>query len=127
MPPPVAFGAGPRDLRPVTPQALRHLEMRREILRAHPEVRQLFGADARGVLAALLILGIHWTLVWALAQTNVDSVFLAPLLVGQVTIHAAGALVHESAHRLVVRQPLGKLAFDLLIEVITTSFARQLS
>ena len=121
------LGAGPRDLRPVTPQALRHLEMRREILRAHPEVRHLFGAEPRGVLAAIAILAVHWTIVWAVAQTNIAVVFLVALFVGQVTIHAAGALVHESAHFLVVRQRRGKLAFDLLIEVITTSFARQLT
>jgi sphingolipid delta-4 desaturase len=121
------FGAGPRDMRPVTAQALRHLEMRREILQAHPEVRRLFGAEPRGVAAAVLILAIHWTIVWGMAHTNIAVVFLAALFVGQITIHAAGALVHESAHRLVVRQPQGKLAFDLLIEVITTSFARQLT
>lgn len=121
------FGAGPRDMRPVTAQALRHLEMRREILQAHPEVRRLFGAEPRGVAAAVVILAVHWTIVWGMAQTNIAVVFLAALFVGQITIHAAGALVHESAHRLVVRQPQGKLAFDLLIEVITTSFARQLT
>jgi sphingolipid delta-4 desaturase len=127
MQPTPAFGAGPRDLKPVTTQAVRHLEMRREILQAHPEVRHLFGADGRGVPAALLILGIHWTMLWAVAQTNVLMVFVAALLVGQITIHAAGALVHESAHRLVVRPAEGKLFFDLLLEVITTSFARQLT
>ncbi len=122
-----AFGAGPRESRPVSAQARRHLQMRRQIVRAHPEVHRLLGPDARAVPMAFVILLIHWAMVYAVSHTNVALAFLAAFFVGQVCIHAAGSLVHETAHLLVVREPRRKLAFDLLLEVITTSFARQLT
>ncbi|MEW6687603.1 MAG: fatty acid desaturase [Pseudomonadota bacterium] len=111
----------------MSPQARRHIEIRRQVLAAHPEAAALAGPDPRGALAALLILGVHWTALWAVSQTSVLVVFLAAFFFGQVVIHSAGALVHETAHRLVFRDSRAKLAFDLLLETITTSFARQLT
>jgi sphingolipid 4-desaturase/C4-monooxygenase len=116
-----------RPARGISPQARQHIALRRQVIRDCPGVRSLVGPDPRGALAALLILAIHWTAVWLVSQTNVLIVFVVAFFVGQVTIHSAAALIHETAHRLVFRERRAKLAFDLLLEVITTSFARQLT
>jgi sphingolipid delta-4 desaturase len=123
------FGGGPelKETGGISRQARRHIDIRRQVLKHHPEVVALAGPDARGAFGALAILGVHWTTIYLASQTNVLVVFLTTFFFGQVCIHSAGALIHETAHRLVFRHPRAKLAFDLLLEVLTTSFARQLT
>jgi sphingolipid 4-desaturase/C4-monooxygenase len=111
----------------IAPQALRHNAIRRTVVEQHPEVRALYGSDWRPALAAPLILAVHWCAAWLVSDTNLLVVFLAAFCFGQLTIHSAGALIHETAHRLVFRERRAKLAFDLLLEAITGSFARQLT
>jgi sphingolipid delta-4 desaturase len=122
------FGAGPvlRENTP-SPQSRRHIQLRQQLLNAHPEAAALARPDHRGVYGALVILALHWTVCWWVAGTNILTVFLMAFLVGQVMIHSAGALLHETAHRLVFRGRRSKLAFDLLLETILISFSLQLS
>jgi sphingolipid delta-4 desaturase len=123
------FGLGPSLSAPqrISDQSRHHVDLRRTILRDHPEIRALSGPYRGSVFGALTVLAIHWTAIWAVSQSNPIIVFLAAFFFGQVAIHAAGGLVHETAHRLVFREARAKLGFDLLLEVITTSFARQLT
>ena len=53
-------------------------------------------------------------------------IFVAAFFWGQIAIHAVGALIHETAHNLIFRTPRAKLAFDLGLEVIGTSYGKQL-
>jgi sphingolipid delta-4 desaturase len=125
-----AAAAAPSPARradPISPAARRHMLIRREILKAHPEARALEGPDARSLPAALLVLALHWTLAALVAGTNLVVVFLAAFFLGQLLLHAAGSLVHETAHRLVFATRSSKLGFDLLLEVILGSFGRQLT
>jgi sphingolipid delta-4 desaturase len=133
---PRRVGAGPllEDLespaassRRISPQARRHNDIRRAVLERKPELRDLFGPDSRVALAVPLILAIHWATAWAVSETNLLVVFLVAFLFGQVVLHSAGALLHETAHRLVFRQRWLKLGFDLGLELILASFARQLT
>jgi sphingolipid delta-4 desaturase len=57
----------------------------------------------------------------------VATVFLVSFFLGQVVIHAAGGLLHETAHRLVFRSSAAKLGFDLGLELILASFGKQLT
>ncbi|MBN9590368.1 MAG: hypothetical protein BGN85_02225 [Alphaproteobacteria bacterium 64-11] len=122
------FGAGP-VLRESSPslQSRRHIQLRQQLLRAHPEAAALAQPDHRGAYGALAILALHWTVCWWVAGTGVLTVFLTAFFVGQLVIHSAGALLHETAHRLVFRGRRAKLAFDLLLEVILISFSLQLT
>ena len=115
-----------RPVHGISKDARRHNEIRKQVLDRHPELAQLAGPDWRTALAATALLGIHWTTIWLVSGTNVFVVFVVALCFGQFVYHSATTLVHESAHRLVFRDKRGKLAFDLLIEAIITSFSRQL-
>jgi|GEM_PF-1512714 len=108
-------------------QSRRHIDMRVAVLKAHPQASALAGADWRGAIGALLLLGLHWTFAWLVSATNILVVFVAAFVVGQLVLHSVGSLIHETAHRLVFRERRAKLAFDLLLEAITTSFGRQLT
>ncbi|WP_306027491.1 fatty acid desaturase [Stappia sp. MMSF_3263] len=111
----------------ISPQARRHLQMRKETLKAHPGLRDLAGPDPRTALFVPLLLALHWGMAWAVSDSNLLVVFLAAFLFGQFVIHAAGALVHETAHRLIFRGEKAKLAFDLGLETILGSFGKQLT
>ncbi len=125
---PARLGEGPTlPTTRISPQARRHIDVRRQIIKEHPGVLTLAGPDWRGAPAAVLILAVHWTVLWFVSQTNVFVVFLTAFFFGQLAIHSAGTLVHETAHRLVFRNPRAKLLFDLLLETIITSFGRQLT
>jgi sphingolipid delta-4 desaturase len=112
---------------PISPQSRRHLQMRKDILRAHPQLRALSGPDWRTALFVPVLLVLHWGIAWAVSDSNLLVVFLAAFFLGQFVIHAAGALVHETAHRLIFRGDKAKLAFDLGLETILGSFGKQLT
>lgn len=114
-------------VRGISEHARQHNEIRKRVAEKHPEVLTLAGPEWRTVFAGVGILGLHWTTIYFVAQTNVLVVFAVALCFGQFLYHATSTLVHESAHRLVFRSRRGKLAFDLLIEAILTSFSRQLT
>ncbi len=101
--------------------------MARALLRRHPQARALVGPDGRTALAIPVLLALHWAMAWAVAGGGAWVVFLAAFFVGQFVLHAAGALVHETAHRLIFRGDGAKLGVDLGLELILASFGRQLT
>jgi sphingolipid delta-4 desaturase len=111
----------------ISPQARRHLEMRRQVATAVPEARQLAGNNPWTALAIPLLLGLHWGMAWLVSGSNLLWCFIAAFCFGQLVIHAAGSLLHETAHKLVFRAPRAKLGFDLGLELILGSFGKQLT
>ena len=111
----------------ISVQARRHNDMRREVLRAHPELRGLAGTEPLTVLALPVLLALQWGMAWLVSDGGILAVFLAALFVGQIVIHSGGALVHETAHKLIFRDERAKLAFDLGLEAILTSYGKQLT
>ena len=108
-------------------QARQHREMRQTVLRQHPEARCLTGPQHLTALAAPLLLAIHWSIAALVSGSNLLVVFITAFFAGQLVMHATGALVHETAHKLVFRQRLPKLLFDLNLELILGSFSKQLT
>jgi len=111
----------------ISPQARRHNEMRREALAAHPELRGLAGPDWRTVFALPVILAAHWGMAWSVSGAPVWVIILAAFFWGQIAIHSAGALLHETAHKLIFRGARAKLGFDIGLEVILASYGKQLT
>ncbi len=96
-------------------------------MRIAPEARHLTGVNPWTSLALPVLLALHWGLAWAVGQTNILVCFLAAFFVGQLLIHSAGALLHETAHRLIFHDSRAKLAFDLGLEAMLGSFGKQLT
>ncbi len=101
--------------------------MCRELLRRHPQARALVGPDWRSALAIPVLLALHWGMAWAVSGTGVLWTFMAAFFFGQLVLHSAGGLLHDTAHRLVFRAAGPKLAFDLSLELVLASFGRQLT
>ncbi|MER2533971.1 MAG: fatty acid desaturase [Rhizobiaceae bacterium] len=111
----------------ISPQSRRHNDMRRAAVRAHPQLKGLAGTAPWTALALPALFGLQWGMAWLVSDAGLLVIFLAAFLFGQVVIHSAGALLHESAHRLIVRGDRAKLAFDLGLEAIMTSYGKQLT
>ncbi len=121
---------GPADLGlgRISPQARRHNELRRDILRHAPELGKLAGANPWTALALPVLLALHWGMAALVAYSgSIFLCFLGAFFFGQLIIHAGGALLHESAHRLVFRRNGPKLVFDLGLELLLGSFGKQLT
>ncbi|MEL7115608.1 MAG: fatty acid desaturase [Pseudomonadota bacterium] len=110
-----------------SPQARRHADMRRQAIKAHPELRHVAGPEWRTVFALPVILAAHWGMAWAVSDAAIWVIFVAAFFWGQIAIHSAGSLVHETAHRLIFRAEKPKLAFDLGLEWILSSYGKQLT
>ncbi|MDE0887561.1 MAG: fatty acid desaturase [Myxococcota bacterium] len=116
-----------RDSGAISPQSSRHHEMRREALRNHPEIRELFGSDPRPALAIPVLLALHWGTAWLLRDSGLFVIFLVSFFWGQLLVHSAGALLHDAAHRAVFRGKRTKVAFDIGLEMIMGTYGRLLT
>jgi sphingolipid delta-4 desaturase len=88
-----------------------HRRRRRDILRAHPEVRALCGRNPwSGALIAALV-AAHFALAWALRGAPVWLLAAAAFGVGAYLSAALNALIHDASHSLVFRgRALNRLA-----------------
>lgn len=80
-----------------------HAERRRAILRAHPEVKNLYGRDRSTALWVVLLASIQIALTFAAGSLPWAWVFVLAYGVGAFPAHALGVLVHEAGHSLVFR------------------------
>src|SRR6185436_2513118 len=84
-----------------------HRARTKEILRKHPEIRDLIGPDPRTLWYALAIVSLQIAVAVFVAHRSWWMVFAAAYTVGAFANHALFVIVHECAHRLVFR---GRLA-----------------
>lgn len=77
-----------------------HSHRRKEILRAHPEIKLLMGYDSR---IAYIVLGeviAQLVMCYLLMDANWSSVFILAYVVGGVLNHSLGSAIHEIGHNL---------------------------
>jgi len=122
---PSQLPSGGREVGPSV-QARRHAALRKQAVKAHPELKYVNGPDRRTVFAVPVIFALHWGMAWAVSDAPVWVIFIAAFFWGQLAIHATGGLIHETAHKLIFRGPRAKLAFDIGLECIITSYGKQL-
>lgn len=101
--------------------------MRSAVLKTAPEARDLAGNNPWTALAIPLLLALHWGMAWLVSGSNLLWCFVAAFFFGQLIIHSAGSLLHETAHKLIFREPRAKLVFDLGLELVIGSFGKQLT
>ncbi|MGR3715095.1 MAG: fatty acid desaturase [Shimia sp.] len=111
----------------ISPQSRRHNEMRKQALAAHPELADLAGTQPLTVLALPILLAVHWGIAWLVSDQPIWVIGVTALLIGQLVYHSASSLIHETCHKLIFRAPAPKLAFDLALEFILTSYGKQLT
>jgi sphingolipid delta-4 desaturase len=80
-----------------------HAERRKAILRAHPEVKRLYGHDPTTAIWVVVLAAIQITLTFAAGSLSWPGVLLGAYFVGAFPAHALGMLIHETGHNLVFR------------------------
>lgn len=81
-----------------------HTSRAREILRRHPEVKQLFGQNPYSAVAILALVAVQMIIGWSLIQAPWWLVFVLAYTVGACVNHALWVLIHECTHHLIFRR-----------------------
>jgi sphingolipid delta-4 desaturase len=77
-----------------------------QILKQHPEIRQLIGVNHATFWWTACIVGLQITLAWAVRDRSWWIVFGAAYLIGAFANHALFVIIHECTHKLVFRKKL---------------------
>ncbi len=80
-----------------------HLERTRQLLAAHPEVKDLFGHTPMTAFFVVGIVALQVAMAWGLRHQPWWAILLASWTVGAVANHALWVLIHECTHNLVFR------------------------
>ncbi len=89
----------------MTPRAAGwHHQRHARILRQHPEVRDLFGADPTTAIAVVLTAAGAIGFAAMLRDAPWAIVVVAGWAIGAIPAHALGVLIHECSHNLVARR-----------------------
>lgn len=77
----------------------------KEILKQHPEIRNLIGKNPNTIYMIILLVAIQVVLAWFVADKSWWLVFGAAYLIGAFADHALFVMIHECAHRLLFKKP----------------------
>lgn len=81
-----------------------HPERTRQILRAHPEVRDLFGRNPGTAVILLLLVSLQTGLAWGCGRLGLHYWWLgliAAWCLGAFANHTLYVIIHEAAHKLI--------------------------
>jgi len=91
-----------------------HLERTRKLLRAHPEVRALFGPVPSTAWFVVGIVGLQVAVAILLRGVPWWGVLIAAYLLGSIADHALWTLIHDCTHNLVFRRPRDNAMLQIL-------------
>ena len=94
-----------------------HDKRRAKIRKDHPEVRELYGHDARTQLAMVAVTIAHFGIARSLARATLGPWLGATLIVGPTVAHALGVLIHEASHNLVAKETPVNKAWGLFLNL----------
>jgi sphingolipid delta-4 desaturase len=80
-----------------------HRNRSREILRAHPEIRDLFGYDPKTAFWTLLLVGMQFLIAFFLMDRPLWLAIILAWCIGAFMHHALFVVMHECTHNLVFR------------------------
>ncbi|MFI5209189.1 MAG: fatty acid desaturase [Gemmatimonadales bacterium] len=91
-----------------------HRERTREILRHHPEIRDLIGPSQVTFWWALAIVTLQGVIAWRAGRSPWWVVFVLAYTVGAFANHALFVLIHECTHKLVFKRKLPNFITSLI-------------
>jgi sphingolipid 4-desaturase/C4-monooxygenase len=96
-----------------------HLQRRRALLAAQPEIRKLFGFDRRTIAVTVAVVITQLAAAWLLQRADLPLLAIIALAWGPGAIlsHWLGQSIHETAHNLAARTRLANRAVAWLANV----------
>ncbi|MBC7692627.1 MAG: fatty acid desaturase [Methylotenera sp.] len=80
-----------------------HIGRAKEIIAAHPEVKELFGHDTTTAWITLGVVALQFGLAFALSNQPIWVIVAVSYLIGAFAHHALFVVIHECAHNLVFK------------------------
>ncbi|XZF16379.1 fatty acid desaturase [Chitinophagaceae bacterium MMS25-I14] len=80
-----------------------HKKRTKEIIRNHPEIRELIGRNPYTLLVILLCVGVQFGLAWWLRDASWWLVVLMAYAIGAFACHTLFVCIHECAHNLLFK------------------------
>ncbi|HWO08083.1 MAG TPA: fatty acid desaturase [Polyangiaceae bacterium] len=94
-----------------------HVERRRALLDAHPEIRELFGPCARTKYVCTALVGVQLLAAYSLREAPWWLIALVGYVFGGVVNHALLLAIHELSHNLAFRRPMHNRLFALFVNL----------
>lgn len=94
-----------------------HAARRREMLRTHPEIKELYGPCSRTKYVCTLLVGLQLSLAFLLRDAPWWLIVLVAYAVGGVINQALLLAIHELSHNLAFRKPWHNRVFAVFINL----------
>ncbi|MBY0413140.1 MAG: fatty acid desaturase [Bdellovibrionales bacterium] len=94
-----------------------HIRRRREIIAAHPEVRELYGPYQMSAVYIVLIVASQLAIAYFLRQQAWWLVALVAYVVGAFANHSLYVMIHECTHNVVLKTSLGNKIMGLVCDM----------
>ena len=94
-----------------------HKARTKEILKSHPEVRELIGRNPYSFILILLIVGAQLTIAILLMNQPWWAVLLIAYLFGAFANHALFVLIHECSHNLIFKKKWANYAAGIIADI----------
>ncbi|MEC4803016.1 MAG: fatty acid desaturase [Jaaginema sp. PMC 1079.18] len=101
-----------------------HIQRQKEILLAHPEIKQYFCYYPYSLVPLVLLVLLQWSIAITMSLMPWWGVGLFALFLGQFICHAIATFIHEAAHQRILKTQLGNSFVLFIIEVGSLSFAK---
>lgn len=94
-----------------------HVRRARELIKAHPEVREYFGPYPLTAAWITGVVGLQLAIAWLLADASWLWVVVAAYLVGAFASHALFVLIHDASHNLIFKTTRANRLLGILCNV----------
>jgi sphingolipid delta-4 desaturase len=94
-----------------------HVERARDLIKSHPEVRELFGPYAPSALCVLAVVAVQLVVAYALRDAHWLVIVAAAYLIGAFASHALFVLIHDASHNLILHGTRANRLIGLLCNV----------
>lgn len=94
-----------------------HVGRAKELIKSHPDVRELFGPYTPSALWAAAVVAGQLLMAWALADAHWLVIVAAAYLVGAFASHALFVLIHDASHNLILHGALANRLMGILCNV----------
>jgi sphingolipid delta-4 desaturase len=91
-----------------------HRQRTKDILKQHPEVRNLIGRNPYSFLLILMVVALQLSIAFLLSAQPWWEVLIAAYLIGAFANHCLFVLIHEAAHHLIFKRK----AFNIIAGII---------
>lgn len=94
-----------------------HIERARQLIKSHPDVRDLFGPYPLSALCVTAVVAGQLLLAYALRDAHWMVIVAAAYLIGAFASHALFVLIHDASHNLILHGTLANRLMGLVCNV----------